>query len=159
MLVSRISPAPARSMRLAHSTASSPVGLRPPCVNTSHEDPFRFASIELVEPAKQEVLAWRVGDPIQRHSFAVVWNRLDNKTYEATVDLTNDAVISMKHGLRRGSRKLAITVARLGSSRELPSPSRRNLKRLDGERQQDPSFSRTGLRMRPIRIGRPAASA
>ena len=25
-------------------------------------DTFRFASIELMEPAKQEVLAWRVGD-------------------------------------------------------------------------------------------------
>src|SRR3989442_204688 len=35
MLVSRISPAPASSMRTAHSTASSPVGVRPPCVNTS----------------------------------------------------------------------------------------------------------------------------
>jgi hypothetical protein len=31
-----------------------------------------------------------------RHSFAVVWNRADNKTYEATVDLTGDAVLSFK---------------------------------------------------------------
>ena len=45
---------------------------------------FRFASIELMEPAKQEVLAWRAGDALPRHSFAVVWNRADNKTYEAT---------------------------------------------------------------------------
>jgi primary-amine oxidase len=60
-------------------------------------DSFRFASIELLEPAKQEVLAWRVGEPVPRHSFAVVWNRLDNKTYEATVDLTGDAVLSIKH--------------------------------------------------------------
>ena len=58
-------------------------------------DSFRFASIELVEPAKQEVLAWRLGEPVPRHSFAVVWNRLDNKTYEATVDLTGDAVLSI----------------------------------------------------------------
>jgi primary-amine oxidase len=43
-------------------------------------DTFRFASIELMEPAKQEVLAWRVGDAVPRHSFAVVWNRSDNKT-------------------------------------------------------------------------------
>src|SRR6185436_1033420 len=35
--------------------------------------------------------------PVPRHSFAVVWNRLDNKTYEATVDLTGDAVLSIKH--------------------------------------------------------------
>ena len=60
-------------------------------------DTFRFASIELMEPAKQEVLAWRVGDAVPRHSFAVVWNRSDNKTYEATVDLTGDAVLSFKH--------------------------------------------------------------
>ena len=60
-------------------------------------DTFRFASIELLEPAKQEVLAWRVGDAVPRHSFAVVWNRADNKTYEATVDLTGDAVLSIKH--------------------------------------------------------------
>jgi len=60
-------------------------------------DTFRFASIELLEPAKQEVLAWRLGEPVPRHSFAVVWNRLDNKTYEATVDLTGDAVLSIKH--------------------------------------------------------------
>ena len=52
---------------------------------------FRFASIELMEPGKQEVLAWRAGDALPRHSFAVVWNRADNKTYEATVDLTGDA--------------------------------------------------------------------
>ncbi len=58
---------------------------------------FRFASIELLEPAKQEVLAWRVGDAVPRQSFAVLWNRSDNKTYEATVDLTGDAVLSIKH--------------------------------------------------------------
>ena len=57
---------------------------------------FRFASIELMEPAKQEVLAWRAGDALPRHSFAVVWNRADNKTYEATVDLTGDAVLLFK---------------------------------------------------------------
>ena len=27
-------------------------------------DTFRFASIELLEPAKQEVLAWRLGEPV-----------------------------------------------------------------------------------------------
>src|SRR6185312_8407481 len=60
-------------------------------------DTFRFASIELVEPAKQDVLAWQVGDAMPpRHSFAVVWNRLDNKTYEATVALTGDDVVSIK---------------------------------------------------------------
>ena len=50
-------------------------------------DTFRFASIELREPDKDDVLAWRAGDPVPRTSFAVVWNRTDNRTYEATVDL------------------------------------------------------------------------
>jgi primary-amine oxidase len=59
-------------------------------------DTFRFASIELMEPGTQEVLAWRAGDALPRHSFAVVWNRADNKTYEATVDLTGDAVLAFK---------------------------------------------------------------
>src|SRR6185369_16066281 len=47
MLLSTISPAPSETARCAHSTASSPVGLRPPCENTSHRsgDTF-FASIE-----------------------------------------------------------------------------------------------------------------
>jgi len=42
-------------------------------------------------------LAWRAGDAVPRRSFAVMWNRSDNKTYEATVDLTGDAVLSIKH--------------------------------------------------------------
>jgi primary-amine oxidase len=60
-------------------------------------DTFRFASIELKEPPKSEVKAWRPGDAVRRASFAVVFNREDNKTYEATVDLTGDAVVSFEH--------------------------------------------------------------
>jgi len=58
---------------------------------------FRFASIELHEPPKAEVLAWRPGDPITRRSLAVVWNRSDNQTYEAVVDLTGHTVASFEH--------------------------------------------------------------
>ena len=36
MLVRRISPAPRRSASTAHSTASLPVGMRPPLMTTSH---------------------------------------------------------------------------------------------------------------------------
>ena len=60
-------------------------------------DTFRFASIELREPDKADVLAWTAGDPVPRTSFAVVWNRSDNQTYEATVDLAGDAVASFEH--------------------------------------------------------------
>ena len=58
-------------------------------------DTFRFASIELKEPPKGE--AWSPGDAVRRTSFAVVFNREDNKTYEATVDLTGHAVVSFEH--------------------------------------------------------------
>jgi len=60
-------------------------------------DTFRFASIELKEPPKSEVKAWRQGDAVQRTSFAVVFNRADNQAYEATVDLTGDTVASFVH--------------------------------------------------------------
>ena len=58
---------------------------------------FRFASIELKEPAKSAVRVWTEGDPVPRTSFAVLWNRADNKAYEATVDLDGDAVASFVH--------------------------------------------------------------
>lgn len=60
-------------------------------------DSFRFASIELKEPPKAVVKRWRAGDPISRTAFAVLLDRAENKTYEATVDLTGGAVISFEH--------------------------------------------------------------
>jgi primary-amine oxidase len=61
------------------------------------EDTHRFASIELKEPPKTEVKAWRPGDPVSRTSFAVLWNRADNSAWEATVDLTGGRVVSFEH--------------------------------------------------------------
>jgi primary-amine oxidase len=58
---------------------------------------FRFASIELKEPPKALVKAWRPGDATPRTSFAVVFDRKDNKTYEATVDLTGQRVVSFDY--------------------------------------------------------------
>ena len=60
-------------------------------------DSYRFAALELKEPAKAAVKAWSAGDPVPRTSFAVLWDRLTNKTYEATVDLTGDKVVSFDH--------------------------------------------------------------
>jgi primary-amine oxidase len=60
----------------------------------------RFASITLDEPAKADVLAWREGDPIVRRSLSVMWDREDNKTYEAIVELAEpgvDKVLSCTH--------------------------------------------------------------
>ena len=58
---------------------------------------WRFAAIELKEPAKSQVKAWKAGDPVPRSAFAVLWNREDNQAYEAVVDLTADATVSWTH--------------------------------------------------------------
>jgi primary-amine oxidase len=58
---------------------------------------WRFTSIELKEPEKSAVKAWRPGDPVSRMSFAVLLDRTENKTYEATVDLTGGRVVSFEY--------------------------------------------------------------
>jgi primary-amine oxidase len=58
---------------------------------------YRFASIELQEPPKSTVKAWRPGSEIVRRSLSVLWDRATNLTYEAVVDLTADAVVSWTH--------------------------------------------------------------
>ena len=58
---------------------------------------WRFASIELREPPKAEVKAWRSGDPAPRTALAVLWNRADNQTWEGVVDLAGDEVVSWTH--------------------------------------------------------------
>ncbi len=58
---------------------------------------WRFASIELVEPPKRAVKAWRPGDPVPRRALAVLWNREDNQTWEGVVDLSGQAVASWTH--------------------------------------------------------------
>ena len=58
---------------------------------------YRVASIELKEPPKADVRAWRLGQVVHRKAFAVVWNRADNETYEATLDLSDGRVESFVH--------------------------------------------------------------
>ena len=58
---------------------------------------WRFASIELAEPPKVEVKAWRSGDPIPRRSLSVLWEKATNDVYEAVVDLVADEVVSWTH--------------------------------------------------------------
>lgn len=60
-------------------------------------DGWRFISIELQEPEKHVVKAWRSGQPVPRKSFAVLLDRTENKTYEAVVDLTGESVVSFEH--------------------------------------------------------------
>jgi primary-amine oxidase len=52
-------------------------------------DGWRYASIELLEPAKAEIAAFRAGDAIRRTATAVVWNRVDGVAYRAVVSLTD----------------------------------------------------------------------
>ena len=59
---------------------------------------WRFASIELKEPAKIDVKAWRAGDTVPRRSFSVLCNTETNQTYEAAiVDLIAESVESWTH--------------------------------------------------------------
>lgn len=56
----------------------------------------RFSLIALREPPKAEVLAFQPGAAYRRESFAVVYEREHNQTFEAVVDLRRDAVLSWK---------------------------------------------------------------
>jgi primary-amine oxidase len=60
-------------------------------------DSWRFASIELKEPAKTDVKAWRPGEEVPRRSFSVLWNKTTNQTFEAVVDLVTETVESWTH--------------------------------------------------------------
>jgi primary-amine oxidase len=58
---------------------------------------YRFASIELHEPAKADVRAWHPGEAVPRAAFAVLWDRRDNRTWEGVVDLDGDRTVSWEH--------------------------------------------------------------
>jgi primary-amine oxidase len=53
-------------------------------------DQWRFASVEVVEPAKDAFAEWKAGEPFARQARAIVWNRGDGRVYECTVDLYAD---------------------------------------------------------------------
>src|SRR5690348_18409584 len=50
-------------------------------------DQWRFACVELVEPAKTAPADQRAGRETARQARAVIWNRGDGLVYECTVDL------------------------------------------------------------------------
>jgi primary-amine oxidase len=58
---------------------------------------WRFASIELKEPAKADLPALEVGDVVRREAVVVCWNRADGRAYRAVVSLTRDEVASWAH--------------------------------------------------------------
>jgi len=58
-------------------------------------DSWRFASIELKEPPKQDVKKWKPGEPVGRASLAVLWNREHDVTQNFSVR-RNDPEIGIK---------------------------------------------------------------
>jgi primary-amine oxidase len=60
-------------------------------------DGWRFASIELKEPAKADLPALESGELVSREAVVVYWNRADGQAYRATVSLTGDAVTAGEH--------------------------------------------------------------
>jgi primary-amine oxidase len=60
-------------------------------------DGWRFASIELKEPAKADLPALEAGHLASREALVVCWNRADGQAYRATVSLTADEVTGWEH--------------------------------------------------------------
>jgi len=60
-------------------------------------DSFRFATVTLKEPAKETVLAFAPGDPVQRAAFFILLDSATAKTYEAEVDLGSRTVTRWEH--------------------------------------------------------------
>jgi len=64
-------------------------------------DTWRFASIELREPAKADLPALAAkaagGETARREALVVCWNRADGQAYRATVSLTGDEVTNWEH--------------------------------------------------------------
>jgi primary-amine oxidase len=60
-------------------------------------DGWRFASIELKEPAKADLSALESGARTRREAIVVCWNRGDGQAYRAVVSLTRDEVASWEH--------------------------------------------------------------
>ena len=60
-------------------------------------DGWRFASIELKEPAKADLQALESGEMVRRQALVVCWNRGDGQAYRAAVSLTGDEVTVWEH--------------------------------------------------------------
>ena len=55
-----------------------------------------FSTVVLNEPPKDVVMNFKAGMPIHREAFAVVYDRIENKTYESVVDLGSKKISSWK---------------------------------------------------------------
>jgi primary-amine oxidase len=64
------------------------------------QDPrVRFVSVTLHEPAKDEVLAFKYGDPLVRRAFVVLLDKSveGGATYEAVINITEERIDSWRH--------------------------------------------------------------
>jgi primary-amine oxidase len=61
------------------------------------DERWRFASIELKEPSKGTLRAYKPGDPIVRDAVVVCWSREDGQAYKAVVSLSEERVVSWQH--------------------------------------------------------------
>src|ERR1700730_8251844 len=58
---------------------------------------WRFASIELKEPAKADLPSLAAGAVTRREALVGCWNRADGQAYRGVVSLTGDAVTGWEH--------------------------------------------------------------
>lgn len=56
---------------------------------------FRFVTIALHEPAKEQVLAYKPDQKVPRQAFVILLNRVTGRGHEAVVDLVHEKVISI----------------------------------------------------------------
>src|SRR5947199_2909630 len=56
----------------------------------------RFISIELQEPPKEVVLAFKTGDPVLREAFIILLDPSEGKTFEAVVSISHGTITSWK---------------------------------------------------------------
>lgn len=60
-------------------------------------DHFRFVSVDLKEPSKDDILHFKPGDAFKRVAFLVLLDKAAGATYEVTVSLTEGRVTNWQH--------------------------------------------------------------
>ncbi len=58
---------------------------------------FFFEQVRLLEPRKQIVRSFTIGDKVNREAFAIVWSRDTEKVFEVVVSLREEKVVSWKN--------------------------------------------------------------
>jgi primary-amine oxidase len=82
-------------------------------------DGWRFASVELKDPAKDDLPALESGRLARREALVVCWDRADGRAYRGIVSLTASKVIAWDHlpGQRCRSRTATPAVTRSALTR------------------------------------------